>query len=186
MCALIHGCFEKCNPLKSHQMQLHPRNFRPKLLLCSTFHLNCMFPEQPIPVVPLTMLSSVRCLTGLVDWTSAIISKKYPLCCRLFACSYIAKNYIKNVYNYITSFRCPCSKPWDVWTSSIPFFIYLTKSKDTAENMRRIRGDIMVMIKTYRMSLNNIFFTLLLAILFVHKQFLTIKMYSFAGFLVTP
>ena len=64
VCALIHGCFEKCIPLKSHQMQLHLRNFRPKLSFCTIFHLNCIFLEQPISNVPLTILSSVRCLTG--------------------------------------------------------------------------------------------------------------------------
>ena len=128
MCALIHGCFEKCNPLKSHQMQLHPRNVRLlhhfsfELYVPRTVNFSCSFDnafQRP-----------------LFDWSalSYYQQPKYPLYCRLFACSYIAKkyiknvyNYIKNVYNYITSFRCPCSKPWDVWSRSITFFICLTK-----------------------------------------------------------
>ena len=90
------------------------------------------------------------------------------------------------MYNYITSLRCPCSKPWNVWSSSITFFICLTKKKDTAQNMRRIRGDIMAMIKTechwtISFSLSSCPFFLT-----VGKQFLTTKMYSFAGLLVTP
>ena len=80
----------------------------------------------------------------------------------------------------------PFSKPWNVWSSSITFFICLTKKKTLQRTWGESVGILWRWSKhtechwTISFSLSSCPFFLT-----VGKQFLTTKMYSFAELLVT-